>query len=819
MKYSKYFVIAVGALVALLFAVWFLRNSLIERMSSSQLAEYGLTLTDVSLDAMSSSNATISYLELVHENGTTIAISNLSLPISGSSARVKSYSAEQVTIITATRDEEAALELALLIDQFLSLPDILGDIDVSVGELAVPPYPAIRDLNATLRKNEQRLGVVVDGIAMLATITPSDDGSHALVFSLPQESPGAQTHAIDGRLLHSVQGISLGGQSKLDLPAWQALAQLAGIVPQEIVIQSGTADLQFMLEIPYDTSQSASVSVELEPSPPIQLVYTNDTAAPTTIKLRSGSTVFAAASFPEIDWSLRQQNSSLIVSYDDWTEIPVQVTDLSCKAGPQCSLRSSVALKARALPVAKVGQLAWSSAETVVFLDDSLRIDLQAGGTFEASDVLVSDTRIRKVSAQLSAGATLELLDSGWRLAADSVDASVENMSVSDAITVSMPLYLENLSASALDEVLYLKTGLYVPKSTATLESGTAKLPGFKGALTYANDSIVAELATLGLHQNGSIALRHNLNTGKGQVDLAGAGVSFAAQGLSTRLTPWPYDWDVTAGLLFPDANASWTSTDSETQLTGHAVLRAEGLAGRYTDIAFVNLSTGIEASYDSTAGLSVNPASLTVGLLDTGVALENISADLTIHPKEMAVDVAGLHMSAFGGTIQADPFSFRTAATTNTVTMNAEAIRLDRLLTLEEFSAVKVSGTVGATLPITIEGDSITISNGKLFGEPPGGVIRYQPEAATGATDASSIGFVTRALGNFEYKTLTSDIEYNADGDLKLQLQLTGKSPAVDENRPIVLNLGVENNVPQMLKSLRAARSVEEILEKRLQK
>jgi hypothetical protein len=131
----------------------------------------------------------------------------------------------------------------------------------------------------------------------------------------------------------------------------------------------------------------------------------------------------------------------------------------------------------------------------------------------------------------------------------------------------------------------------------------------------------------------------------------------------------------------------------------------------------------------------------------------------------------------------------------------------------------VKVSGTVGATLPITIEGDSITISNGKLFGEPPGGVIRYLPEATAGVTDASSIGFVTRALSNFEYTTLTSDIEYNADGDLKLQLQLTGKSPAVDEKRPIVLNLGVENNVPQMLKSLRAARSVEEILEKRLQK
>ena len=38
-----------------------------------------------------------------------------------------------------------------------------------------------------------------------------------------------------------------------------------------------------------------------------------------------------------------------------------------------------------------------------------------------------------------------------------------------------------------------------------------------------------------------------------------------------------------------------------------------------------------------------------------------------------------------------------------------------------------------------------------------------------------------------------------------------------MDENRPVVLNLTVENNVPQMLRSLRAARAVEEILEERL--
>jgi hypothetical protein len=321
------------------------------------------------------------------------------------------------------------------------------------------------------------------------------------------------------------------------------------------------------------------------------------------------------------------------------------------------------------------------------------------------------------------------------------------------------------------------------------------------------------------MHQNGTVVARYNLTSGAGQLDLANAGLSFAAQNLSKRVSPWTYDWDLVAGTLFMDSKASWKALGSEVQLNGQAILRAENLAGHYTDTAFVDLSTRLQVAYDAATGLSANPATLTVGLIDTGVALEKITANYQLLLNEMSIDVTDLRMSAFGGALHANPFSFRTAATTNTVILSAEGIRLDRLLTLEEFSAVKVSGTVGAELPITIGENSITISNGRLFGEPPGGVIRYLPESTSVDTDASSIGFVTRALSNFEYKTLTSEIEYNADGDLKLQLQLTGKSPGLDETRPVVLNLGVENNIPQMLKSLRAARSVEEILEKRLQK
>lgn len=175
--------------------------------------------------------------------------------------------------------------------------------------------------------------------------------------------------------------------------------------------------------------------------------------------------------------------------------------------------------------------------------------------------------------------------------------------------------------------------------------------------------------------------------------------------------------------------------------------------------------------------------------------------------------------MTAFGGVIRADPFSFHTARDSNTLVLHAESVGLEELFALQEFEAIEVSGRVGADMPVTIGGGVVTISAGTLTGEPPGGVIRYRPGLKYDKNDNSSIAVVSRAMSNFEYKTLTSKVDLSKDGDLKLTLQLTGRNPDLAEKRPIVLNLGVEENVPQLLKSLQAARAVEDILTKRLGK
>ena len=810
--------LAAGVAATLVVAVWFLRNTLVQRLSNPLLQDYGIAVTDVSLDALTTNDATIGYLELVHEKGTTISIEGLTLPVSITSTGMNDYSAEKITIISSTRTEGEPFELAILIDQVLSLPGLLGHAQLSVAELSVPPYPEIYDIHVLLQGSELEVQATIGSVTMSAAITQTDASDPAIVFSLLDGSPDTPGHSISAKLQRSAESISLSGLSSLDLAALEPLGKLAGMLPEEIGLRSGSAEMRFNIEIPYDTEQPLSVTAELTPSGPLRFAYAGNAGETAIIKVESGSPVHLTASFPGLEWSLRQAEASVSVSYDEWLDIPLSITDLSCVSGPSCSMQTSVAMQAGTLPFGKVDHIALSSAQKIVFLDEGLRIDVQANATLDITGLSTSDTNVEGISARLVSTATLELLDTGWRLAADSLDAEIEALSLSENAGVTMPLFLENLSVSELNQVLSANLGVHVPKSVATFEQRIVNLPGWKGEVSYQGGNVAVELQTLGLHQNGSIKARHDLDTGAGQLTISDAEASFDAKSLSSRVSPWGEDWDIAAGNALLDIEANWTQSASDLKFDGRSSLRLQDLAGHYGETAFVGLSTSLASAYDSAEGLTVLPSRISIDLIEMGLPIENISASYTLYPNEMGFDMADLRMAAFGGVIRADPFSFRTASNINTVLMHAEAIQLNRLLTLEEFEAIEVSGTVGAELPVAIVGSSLTITEGRLFGEPPGGVIRYHSASETDETDTSSIGFVTLALSNFKYETLTSEIDYNADGDLNLQLQLTGRNPDLETNRPVVLNLGVENNVPQMLKSLRAARNVEDILIQHLQ-
>ncbi len=798
--------IVLGIVIALAVLAWYLRDSLIREISNPLLGKYGVEVTDVSLDALATRDASISYLELSYEDDTVIAIEGLTLPIIGTGAGFKTYSARRVSIEFA--DDEQPAELASLVEQLLSLSNELAGNEFRIIELRLPPNPPIHDLHWVVSSDQQNLDARVEMVSMSAVIRTIGEGRHEIEFAVPGDR-------ISAELRRNESGFSLRGISDLDLPSWSPLAKLAGIVPREIDFDSGNGRLAVDVDIPFDVADPPIAMVELAPTSPWQLSYAHESGETTSVILQTGDTIGISAEFPEVDWTLRQAQSTMQVSYDEWKSIPLALSDVICKPGPECSMSADVSIKDRLLPVGQVGEAQLSALIDAVFTDDGIVLNLRPGALADVRQL--ESFGADRIEGRLVSQGTLQIVDAGWTLAADSIDGSVEGLQVAADVDVSAPVFLEDATMSELDEVAAAAAGIFVPNAEARWLKQVIDLPGMKGSLSLQVGAARAELETVGLQQDGSVQLQHDLQGGTGTLQVDGAVISFGAMPLSGRTTPWERSWDLSDGTVALGLAARWQ--DSGEVLSGNMAAAIAGLSGHYDDSVFADVSTALEIDYSAEGKLSIAPSEITIGLLDVGVPITEISADYALDPAGSRVAVDNLRMSALGGEVRADPFSFHTGSERNTVLLHAESLEMDELLTVREFEAIEVTGSMSARLPVSIEGDAVTIANGTLTGEPPGGVIRYLPGAPPDESDVSSLAFVRKVLSNFRYESLSSVVDYTAGGDLKLQLRLEGRNPDMDETRPVVLNLDVENNVPQMLRSLRATRAVEEVLEQRFQR
>ncbi len=821
MKVAKYLTIALVVVAILASIGWVLRNSIIQRISGPILSEYGIAVTDVSLDALATENATISYLELEHENGASVAIENLTLPIGRSTSGTTTFAAENVTIDLPSERDAEPLALVELIDQLLSLPDARPNTEVFVAELNIAAYPTMRDLRWTSMAAQQELTANLDAVYIAMQIVAKDDGASEARFSLKQTSVKAPEQSITINIRRSDGGFSVSGVSMLDLPTTgmiaTSIAASLGFAIAGVEFATGAALFELNAELPFDTSQPASVSAKLMPTAPFELAYSVKSGVINVVSVRSASPIKLEATYPETQWSISEEQVSLSMSYEDWNDITASIDDLNCTSGPSCFMNMNVSMDNADLTFATAKHLEIAVIQDVSFAEDGMQVLIRPGAELELTGMSVSGTELAGLNAVLTSAATLELGDSRWGFVAESLDANIDSLALDDDINFSAQVSLQNLSANDLDQSMSMNVAVDAASSELTWEERTIALPGFNGAISLQDDKIVAGLTTIGLHADAEIQAEHDRSSDTGEISINGGGLSFDRQKLSGRVSPWADDWDVAAGIVSADLQSNWRHTDSGWQLDGRSAVTMRDLVGTYSDTAFAGLSTSLEASYDTASGITVKPAQISIDLLEIGLPIENMTADYTLHPNSLSVDVQNLRMHAFGGLVKADPFSYGLESEKNNLFLRAESIELTELLTLKEFEAIELSGSIGAELPVIIEGGEISITDGKLTGDAPGGVIRYRPDMMPGDTDTSAIGLLTRALSNFEYETLTSTVGYSKDGDLALQMRLAGRNPDLEDNRPVVLNLGVENNIPQMLKSLQAARAVEEILERRL--
>lgn len=211
----------------------------------------------------------------------------------------------------------------------------------------------------------------------------------------------------------------------------------------------------------------------------------------------------------------------------------------------------------------------------------------------------------------------------------------------------------------------------------------------------------------------------------------------------------------------------------------------------------------------------TVRCANLDVGFPITAIAAALEYADTP----EGGLRLSNLVGDVLGGRLRADTLTYNPDSASGAVTLALEDLSLASVLALEGDS-ITGEGRLDGQLPIRIENDEPSITDGHVAARAPGGTIRYAAaEAALGSLGQPGVEFAVAALADFRYRKLDANVTYQQSGDLLLAVRLEGNNPAFERGRPIHYNLNVTENVPALLRSLQLADDVTQQIEQRIQR
>ncbi len=311
----------------------------------------------------------------------------------------------------------------------------------------------------------------------------------------------------------------------------------------------------------------------------------------------------------------------------------------------------------------------------------------------------------------------------------------------------------------------------------------------------------------------------HDLGSGSGAaIWRSGEVVDLAtARRLVLRLAPGTLaDLGVESGGVAVNGEASWNDDGA----TLDASLDVQDAVGLFDDIRFEGLALSGQWQLLPTLA-TPSPARLKIATLEYGVALRDIAVSLV--PEFNANTFASLRVlwfqgGLFDGRISGGPFSLDLDAPDTSFDMVVQDLDIARVVEAQNVEGLSADGRISGRLPVEITAAGIRIDNGRLRSVG-GGNISYlvsDEQAAALANPLTDV--VIQALRDFRYDLLTTTVRYDPDGTLDLALHIEGRSPSLDTDRPVHLNINSEQNVLSLLRSLDYSDGLSESLDREIQ-
>ena len=398
-----------------------------------------------------------------------------------------------------------------------------------------------------------------------------------------------------------------------------------------------------------------------------------------------------------------------------------------------------------------------------------------------------------------------------WQIASDAIGRE-------SLVLTPAPLTLKIQELKRSGNIWYLQATITCPKIYLQAGKTGLTITEISLALLGDNTRISGNGAWKLNHLAGLFTLRltHNLKTGKGDAVIATTEPVLFSQDrpLSAAVTGWALPGDLTNGKLRVKSFLRWPP------LRMTARISLNNGQGFFKDIHFSGLS--ISQNLELLPVLQTRSSGpVTIATVDAGIPIRNLATKIGLKPSGKPLPIIILknsHASLLGGKVSNDYIHIDPQRPTLRTIIHVHDIHLADLLALQQVKGLKVTGSVSGELPIRLDKEGFHVDSGRLHNEPAGGIIEYTPPGDNGLRDSPLTGYALKALEEFHYNLLAASAKYSPDGNLEVTLHLEGKSPKLDTNRPVHLNITTQQNLLSLIKSLRYSDSLTNEIDREVQ-
>ena len=292
------------------------------------------------------------------------------------------------------------------------------------------------------------------------------------------------------------------------------------------------------------------------------------------------------------------------------------------------------------------------------------------------------------------------------------------------------------------------------------------------------------------------------------------------ANHLAQTLTDWPESLTLDQGRVEVTANLAMAPEGSP-EISGN--IRFDQASGLHRTMAWEGLSGEVRGRWRGDR-LSVGTELFDLASLNPGIPIGPIRLGGDYEANTSAPGKGRLTLTEASAGFADGSLSIPENTTWNLgdmplrVPVDVRGMRLSALMNLYPTEGLAGEGTLEGRLPVVVGPEGVRIDDGRIIALPPGGRLQLPADKLRGmAQGNAAMALVARAMENFHYRLLESGINYDEDGTLLLDLKLRGSNPEMDSDRPVVLNINLQEDIPALLTSLQLSGRVNEAVKERV--